>query len=237
VFASPFRRAAITALLFWPTALLAAPSLVFANVIYPTLPPGSEYQLIFVTTGGRNATSKNIADYNAFVTAQAALNSSFPAGVTWSAVASTAAVAARDNAVNPAGVPVYNTAGMLLCSGTSSLYNTLPLLALPDYDQNGALNPAAAWTGSEYDGTIAGGLGNGAAGAESTVVGFPDRLSNWLSGSVATPDNDLSLYGLSSPITVPAPEPSTLALLVPGLVALAAILFGRLSNVCAGHRG
>jgi hypothetical protein len=196
-------------------------------VIYPTLPPGSEYQLIFVTTGARDAMSKNIADYNAFVTAQAELNPSFPAGVTWSAVASTAAVAARDNAVNPPAVPVYNTAGMLLCTGTSSLYNTPLLLAAPDYDENGGLNQAAVWTGSGRDGTIGGGLGNGAAGVESTIVGFPETISDWLSGSVASPDNDLSLYGLSSPITVPAPEPSTLALLVPGLVALAAILFGR----------
>jgi hypothetical protein len=230
MFPSPFRCAAISVLLFWLAAVLAAPSLVSANVIYPTLPPGSEYQLIFVTSGARDAMSKNIADYNAFVTAQAALNPSLPAGVTWSAVASTAAVAARDNAVNPPGVPVYNTAGMLLCSGTSSLYNTSLLLALPDYDENGALNPAAVWTGSGYYGTIDGGLGNGVAGMESTVVGFPDSLSNWLSGSVATPDFDLGLYGLSSPITVPAPEPSTLALLVPGLVALAAI-------ICARHRG
>jgi hypothetical protein len=224
---SAFCRAPIRTLFLWLAALLTAPSLVSANVIYPTLPPGSEYQLIFVTSGARDAMSKNIADYNAFVTAQAALNPSLPAGVTWSAVASTAAVAARDNAVNPAGAPVYNTAGMLLCSGTSGLYNTPVLLALPDYDENGALNPAAVWTGSGYYGTIDGGLGNGVAGAESTIVGFSDSLSNWLYGSVATPDNDFSLYGLSSPITVPAPEPSSLALLVPGLVALAAILFGR----------
>jgi hypothetical protein len=210
--------------------LLAAPSLVSASVIYPTLPPGSEYQLIFLTSGGRDATSRNIADYNAFVTAQAELNPSFPDGVTWSAVASTAAVAARDNAANPPNVPVFNTAGMLLCSGTSSLYNSVLLLALPDYDENGALNPAAAWTGTQRDGTIGGGLGSG-NDVTGTVVGFPDSLSEWLSGSVAAPDSDLSLYGLSSPITVPAPEPSTLALLVSGLVALAAILFGRFSNV------
>jgi hypothetical protein len=230
MFPPPFHRAAITKVFLWLAALLVAPSHVSASVIYPTLPPGSEYQLIFVTSGARDAMSKNIADYNAFVTAQAELNPSFPAGVTWSAVASTAAVAARDNAVNPPGVPVYNTAGMLLCSGTSGLYNTLPLLAAPNYDENGGLNQAAVWTGSAYDGTIDGGLGNGVAGAESTIVGFPETLSNWLFGSVATPDFGLSLYGLSSPITVPAPEPSTLALLVPGLVALAAI-------ICARHRG
>jgi hypothetical protein len=40
---------------------------VMAVVIAPNLPPGSEYQLIFVTANGRDPLSSNIAEYNAFV--------------------------------------------------------------------------------------------------------------------------------------------------------------------------
>ena len=54
-----------------------------ADIILPNLPPGSQYQLMFVTAGSRYATSTDIEDYNAFVTAEAQQNPSLPAGITW----------------------------------------------------------------------------------------------------------------------------------------------------------
>ena len=43
-----------------------------APIIVPTgLNPGDTYRLVFVTSTGRDGTSSNIADYNAFVTASA----------------------------------------------------------------------------------------------------------------------------------------------------------------------
>ena len=71
---------------------------VSADVILPNLPSGSEYELVFVTSGGTSSTSSNIDDYNTFVTQQAALSSSLPTGLTWRAVGSTATVNAIDNA-------------------------------------------------------------------------------------------------------------------------------------------
>src|SRR5262245_5574605 len=71
----------------------------------PGLNPGDTYQLIFVTAGSRDAQSPDIADYHAFVQAQAELNPSLTGtgmGVTYSAVASAyndANYGARDNAV------------------------------------------------------------------------------------------------------------------------------------------
>jgi hypothetical protein len=45
------------------------------EVVLPNLPAGSQYQLIFVTSGKRDATSTDINDYNMFVSQQAADNS------------------------------------------------------------------------------------------------------------------------------------------------------------------
>jgi hypothetical protein len=213
-------------------ALLATPPHLCANVIYPNLPPGSEYQLLFVTSGVRDGTSTDIADYNAFVSAQAALNPSLPDGISWTAVASTAAKAARDNATNAPGIPVYNTAGMLLSNSASGLYATFPLLAAPAYDENGVLGNGAVWSGSMDDGTISRyPLGNVIPGSESVGVGNSNN-TRWLFGPPLVASERLSLYALSSPITVPVPEPSTCALVGVAVVGVAAVL-GRRKLTCA----
>jgi len=64
--------------LSWPSCLQAWPSCFprresskRRSIILPSdLPPGAQYQLIFVTAGTRDATSANIDDYNGFVTAE-----------------------------------------------------------------------------------------------------------------------------------------------------------------------
>ena len=103
---------------FGPTTQLSA------EVILPDLPEGSLYQLIFATAGQRDATSTEIANYNAFVTQQAALSSKLPQA-TWYAVASTSAVDARDNAVTYTDVPIYNTRGELIAGGIGSTMERL----------------------------------------------------------------------------------------------------------------
>jgi len=109
-----------------------------ATVIPPIgLAPGSQYQLIFVTAGTRDATSGHIADYNAFVSAEAALSPSLPIS-NWHAVASTLArnedgtFEELTYAVNNApwhGLPVYNTQGVLVRSADYSIYPD----GLPDF--------------------------------------------------------------------------------------------------------
>jgi len=62
------------------------------------LAPGDEYRLAFVTTSTRDASSNNIDDYNQFVTTAANTQAELVAlGVTWTAIASTPTVDARDN--------------------------------------------------------------------------------------------------------------------------------------------
>jgi hypothetical protein len=85
------------------------------------LAPGSQYQVLLVTQGVRNATSSNIADYNAFVNAEVALNPLLPSGVTWSAVSFTDTITAQVNAPSN-GLAVFDTKGNLLVAAGIGLY-------------------------------------------------------------------------------------------------------------------
>ena len=109
----------ITGLLLMAFVVCALPAAELVAAVIPPigLAPGMQYQLIFVTRDGRDATSSNIADYNAFVTAQAALNPLLPL-TTWHAVASTVAVNAATNAPS-LGLPVYNTGGEEVAAGNA----------------------------------------------------------------------------------------------------------------------
>src|SRR5580658_1898252 len=86
----------------------------YAGTIFTTptgLTPGTQYQLVFVTSDTTFATSSTISDYNTFVTNEAALNATLAAfdsanGVTWTAIGSTPPVNANTNA--PSSGLVYN---------------------------------------------------------------------------------------------------------------------------------
>jgi hypothetical protein len=108
----------------------------FATVIPPNLPPGSQYRLVFVTDGVRDATSASIADYDSFVAAEAARNSLLPI-TTWHAIAGTElhpSVVLNTGATQ--GLPIYNMRGDLVEAG-NGLYQTLPLLNPIKYNQFG----------------------------------------------------------------------------------------------------
>ena len=140
--------------------------------------------MIFVTNEGMTATSPDINAYNAFVTAEAALNPSLPSGVTWNAVISTPTVNANTNAVSVAGLPIYNTQGIEVASGATGLY-TPSLLAPVEYNQYGDLPnlqglPVYAWTGSDTSGVGVPGAqaGNGDGFAWAGYVYLSD--SQWM---------------------------------------------------------
>jgi hypothetical protein len=103
------KRLLIPALLL--SAALAGGAEAGTVVTVPTdLNPGDQYRLVFVTDGTRDAQSTDIADYNAFVTAQANQSTELQAlGVDWFVIGSTSTVSARDNTGTDGGggVPIY----------------------------------------------------------------------------------------------------------------------------------
>ena len=150
----------------------AAPANLCADVILPNLPPGSKYQLAFVSVGTIEAVSTNIVDYNQFVSQQASLNSSLPQGLTWTAIASTSSENAIDNAPTYANIPIYNTNGQMIFASGSAMWGDY--LSFDNY-----LPPQSRMTST---GAFAP-AGCGPA-PESTVRSpcFPGHLPAWVYG-------------------------------------------------------
>ena len=146
---------------------------------------------------------------------------------------STPTTNAIDNALTYTGVPIYNTAGQLIATGSSlwsgSIQNPV------GYNQFGiAIGPPSGdlfvWTGTLPGGTVSEDpVGVFTWYPKSGVWGIPswgfaiDATDEWLYTGTTSWESQggeppasicsYSLYALSSPITVPVPEPSTLALL------------------------
>lgn len=219
-------RKATTGLFLGLFAFTLSSGSLLATVLPPTgLASGSQYQLAFLTLDGISQSSSNIADYNSFVTTQAASMISLFPGVTWHAIASTASVNAKDNAPNTT-LPVYNTHGEVIVPAGVGLYSissgspTPSLTNTIHFDQFGNDNSGVpAWTGSSSAGFKLSGhaLGSGSTGMGHT--GAKDYL--WLQLGQFSAIGNQPLYALSTPITF-VPEPSTLALAAFGFIGLAA---------------
>ena len=193
-----------------------------ATVILPSLPAGTQYQIIFATQGGHNGTSADITVYNSFVSMWANNNATLAGlGVQWNAVASTVAVSANVNA--PSTGYVFNTAGQMVASPDHPLYSG-SLLQTVAFDQDGTRDGGqrpVTFTPQILTGSD--GFGNGAPNQQlggtvptGSMIQYRDGQVSaldaaWLCGT--TTNLPLSMYALSSPITVVVPEPATLVLL------------------------
>jgi len=212
------RRSTLAAVLGCGVILLVAtPSIPAVVIPPPGLQSGDQYQLLFVTRDMRNATSTNIADYDAFVNAQAALGTTLPTGVSWSALASTSTVAAKNHVPTTSNIPIYNTSGQRLYDNMYKLWNYSPL-NMPAYDQFGNWCNRYVWTGSNSTGTIYTGR---ALGDPETCYG-PSATTSWTwfgaPGYYTSNSTAYSIYAFSSVITVP--EPSTLVIFGVGAISL-----------------
>jgi len=234
------KRLSITSSL---AVVVAATFLMFASaaqaVIVPVgLNPGDTYHLVFVTSGGRDATSSDIDDYNDFVQAQAALSPAITGtdlGVQYFAIASTETVDAIDNA--PISGPVYLTDGTtLVATGSADMWDGFLLSTLNKTQYGGIHTENHVWTGTLSNG-LKGGAGNPGifylGSTSPPVVGAginTHTTSLWTAGTFFSPDNILPFYAISEPLSVPVsavPEPTTLSLGIFAAGGLIGILWRR----------
>jgi hypothetical protein len=214
-------------------ALGPVPTLAGPITVPPSLHPGDDYRLIFVTSTTRDGNSSNVADYNNFVTNAANASPSLAAlGTTWSAIASTATVAAKDNTgTNPSaslGYPVYTLGGALVAVDNHQLWNASSATPLSTWIDITELGTSAAgslvWTGTNPLGMPANPLGAGTGSAAGLAGGSTDDWTYIVISIRTNGDSPLVLpfYAISGVLTVPIPEPSSVALAAFGFAGLAA---------------
>src|ERR1035438_1081720 len=122
----------------------------------PSLAPGSQYRLVFVTADTYTATSSSITDYNNDVNTEAAASALAALGTTWLDIGSTATVNAIDNIGIDSGVPIYDLEGNLVANdagtGVGGLIESNPILSPIMFTELGTYLYTLVWTGSTWEG-------------------------------------------------------------------------------------
>jgi hypothetical protein len=186
------------------------------------LVPGDTFRIAFATDSTTTATSTNIADYNAFVNADATTEAGggsvtyYGTALSFSAIGSTAAVNAISN-IGQTGAPVYLINGTEVASSDTAAAGGLwsgTLLNPIFLDLNSdsplfATNTDLVWTGTSTGGLSAGVHVLGGATPATGVDGSSNLL--WTGGPGFTSSSRLLLYGISQPLSV-VPEPASIVL-------------------------
>ena len=178
---------------------------------YPTdLRPGDSFRILCVTDTTRDATSSDIADYDAFATADAlAVQKLQKFGATWKALVSTPSISAKVHTGTDAagGVPIYRPDGVRVADNYTHLWGTVngpQLLVAPNLTSSGAVQSVWAWTGSYAEGVPnqpLGGSGGMTFAGDPLAVGY-----SWMWSSDFAQSESRPLYAISSVITVPQPQ-------------------------------
>jgi hypothetical protein len=211
----------LTQMVLLGLVVLGVPTAHAAPITLPAgLAPGDTYFLVFYTLSNHDGDSSNIADYDAFVTAQANEDADLAAlGTTWKAIVSTATV----DAITHIGVtgPVYNLGGQQVASGSPDMFDGT-LSAPIGFDQHGDFRPKLVWTGSTPQGT-----GDGhELGNPFPNMGFISEIDgDWIgihNEVFAGHEGVAGLYSISGPLLVPTPvpEPNAISLMLGPLLLL-----------------
>jgi hypothetical protein len=161
------------------------------------LNPTDPFRVIFVSSAGRDATSPNIADYDAFITtlAHAAGLTYKGAPVTGQALVSTPTVNANDPGRLPttSTVPIFRVDGALVASGGPDLWDGAIAAPINVSETGIDVTSIIVWTGT----TTAGTRGQPLGGEAFVTVGLPDLATElWVNtGSVGPLTNPFHLYG------------------------------------------
>ncbi len=210
----------------------------FAQADVVTIPtglnPGDQYRLIFTSSSTTDATSTNIAAYNTFVTSVALSVPQLAAlSTTWTAIGSTDSINARDNTgTNPnvsTGVPIYQLNNTRFVDNNTALWTDNIITPLTISETGARISDGSVWTGTDTNGTEwdNGGFGPILGLGDSSNLNGPisgvtnDFFGGWVTFSSGDlPPVQHYMYGLSGILTVPVPEPSTVALLTLGGMGL-----------------
>lgn len=165
----------------------------------------SWYRLVFVTTITRDATSTDIADYDAFVKVATGLSPELWAlGLSWRAIVSTDTVSAPAQ-IGAFPEPIYNLAGQLVRKPSADLWDGFlenPIM----FDEMGNERRTYVWTGTSDsgDGSIA------PLGASRSFYGLSYLSAlGWAGFGLDDPVESFSFYALSEPLQAPpVPEPA-----------------------------
>ena len=168
--------------------------------------PGDSFRLLFVTSTTRDASSTDIADYNAHVQSAAGAQASVQSFKgQFTALISTASVDARDNtATTGTGVPIHWLGGEKVADDYGDFYDK-------DWDsvagktEAGGSYAGLVWTGGNKAGEKS---GQRYAGAEEVRLGDLSDATLPLSSPTAKASSEAyPLYALSPVFTVAEPEP------------------------------
>jgi hypothetical protein len=200
-------------------ALTLLATTVQGALVVPTgLSTGDPYHVIFVSSTTRDATSSNIADYDAHVQSAAdAAGIGASLSVSWLALGSTPTVDVFDHLMplfsNTNTVPIYNQNGDLVASSLADMFDRFTTLSAPiQYDELANSLTTDVWTGSTRDGVVSVWSlgGQGGAGTQFAMFGNSDVQfsQTWVANGAGNVINSFSFYAVSQELTadvVPVP--------------------------------